>query len=101
MEDVKTSIIICHWKNRLIERCLKSLENVNAQKIIASSDLTFKTDKAEMYYPAFNEPTYKRNWGANIFAKHKYLIFMDDDVRIFTGSSGSDLFTILLTTFLS
>ena len=82
MENVKTSIIICHWRDNLIDRCLKSLENVDAQKIIISSDMTFKTDKAEIYYPACNEPTYKRNWGERIFAKNKYLCFMDDDVEI-------------------
>lgn len=82
MENVKTSIIICHTFGRLIERCLNSLEHINTQKIVISSDITFKTEKTEIYYPACNEPTYKRNWGERIFAQGKYLCFMDDDVEV-------------------
>lgn len=84
MEDIKTSIIICHWKGRLIERCLKSLENINTQKIIISSDITLHPTwkNIEIYYPACNEPTYKRNWRERIFAKGKYLCFIDDDVEV-------------------
>ncbi len=77
----KVSIIICHWKHGLIYRCLNSLENVKAEKIIISSDDFFPA-KEGRFFTCRNEPTYKRNWGANISTQNKYLCFMDDDIEV-------------------
>lgn len=83
MDKAKVSIIICHHKGRLIDRCIKSLENVNAQKIVVTSDITLQHygNDINIYQSATNEPTLKRNKGS-FFAEGKYLVFMDDDVEI-------------------
>ena len=83
MEDNKTSIIILHHFGKLIERCLKSLENVNADKIVISSDVD-KYNQSIMnnfVYCWRNESTFKRNWGGE-FSKGRYIVFMDDDIEI-------------------
>lgn len=83
MENNKVSIIICHWKNDLIYRCLKSLENINAQKIVLSSDMNFHYyPNVDIYHLGLNEPAYKRNWGATVIAKGEYLAFLDDDIEV-------------------
>ena len=85
MENIKVSIVICHWKGNLIERCLKSLEkvNVNTQKIVISSDINFHYyPNVDIYHLGLNEPAYKRNWGAMIITREQYLVFLDDDTEI-------------------
>ncbi len=80
----KTSIIIIHWQGNLINRCLKSLENVEAEKIVVTSDNFYNLDweaNIQKHYIKFNEPTLKRNTGTEL-AKGQYLCFADDDIEI-------------------
>src|SRR3990167_9792897 len=84
METYQVSILICHHTGDLIFRCLKSLENNRVEKIIITSDLTFKKPSPDircLYIPLHNSPAYKRNQGS-ILAHGEYLAFMDDDVEI-------------------
>jgi GT2 family glycosyltransferase len=65
----------------LINRCLESLQNENAEKIVVSSSPKDITEtSATIYNAEFNNPAYKRNKGAAI-AKNKYLCFLDDDIE--------------------
>lgn len=84
MEDVKTSIIICHHFGDLIHRCLKSLKNTEAEIIVVTNDDKLEIIEDKKTYKitvAKNEPTYKRNLGW-ICSKGTYLCFIDDDVEI-------------------
>lgn len=85
----KVSIIICHHTGKLVDKCLDSLKNAEAEKILATSDTDLFSFqkwlkpngqvKLLTFIPELNQPTLKRNFGAS-FAKGDYLVFMDDDV---------------------
>jgi len=79
----KISVVICHHTGVLINRCLKSLEGLDVEKIVITSDITWKTydNIVQVLYTKNNEPTWKRNV-ASLSAKGKYLVFMDDDVEV-------------------
>jgi GT2 family glycosyltransferase len=79
----KISVVICHHTGILVNRCLKSLEGLDVEKIVITSDTTWKTyDKTvQVLYTKNNEPTWKRNT-ASLYTKGKYLVFMDDDVEV-------------------
>lgn len=84
MENLQVSVIIIHHYGDLIFRCLKSLENIQAEKIVVTSDLNFKKPTPDircLYVPMHNFPTFKRNQGS-ILAHGELLCFMDDDVEI-------------------
>ena len=80
MEDNKVSVVICHHKGDLIQRCFKSLEKINANKIIITSQQTLEP-RYTVFYVDKNEPTYKRNLGTKLLT-NKYLAFLDDDIEI-------------------
>lgn len=79
----KVSCILAHHTGNLINRCLKSLEGLDVEKIVVTSDFGWKTkDKTvQVLYTKQNEPTWKRNSGA-FHATGKYLCFMDDDIEV-------------------
>lgn len=89
----KISTIICHHQGELVYRCLKSLEKVDAEKIVITSSQEFKPWQDDGIHPhkdyicgktlyvIKNEPAFKRNFGAKE-PRGKYLVFMDDDVEV-------------------
>ena len=72
-----------HHTGNLINRCLKSLENLDVEKIVITSSLewTTKDKTVKILHTRINEPTAKRNI-ATFYASGKYICFMDDDVEI-------------------
>ena len=78
----KISVVICHHTGNLIDRCLKSLEGLDVEIIVVTSDLQWRTNKhIQVLYTKQNEPTWKRNIGS-LYAKGKYTCFLDDDVEV-------------------
>jgi GT2 family glycosyltransferase len=82
METI-VSVVIAHHCGDLVNRCLKSLEGLNVEKIVVTSDLKWRTkDKTvQVLYTKQNEPTWKRNMGT-LYTHSKYICFMDDDIEI-------------------
>lgn len=89
----KTSIIVCHWQGDLIDKCLKSLEDVKAESIVVTSNQSWQPYRDIEIHPhkdykcdltlfvQSNNPAFKRNFGSNR-ANGKYLCFSDDDIEI-------------------
>ena len=79
----KVSCIIIHHTGRLINHCLKSLEGMDIEKIIVTSDMKWKTKDTtvRVLYSKLNEPAFKRNVGA-LWAQGRYLCFLDDDIEV-------------------
>ena len=83
----KVTIVIAHHTGSLIYKCLLSLSDVTAEKIVITSDLNFKLngslmENVKLYKTLINEPTHKRNYAARQ-AKGQYFAFFDDDIEIF------------------
>ena len=81
--ETTVSVVIAHHTGTLINRCLKSLEGLNVEKIVVTSDLKWKTkdNTVQVLYTKQNEPTWKRNMGT-LYAHGKYICFMDDDIEV-------------------
>ena len=89
----KPSVIICHHKGNLIERCLKSLENIEVESIVVTSNESWQPYRDIEVHPhkdykcnltlfvQNNNPAFKRNVGSKR-AKGQYLCFMDDDIEV-------------------
>jgi GT2 family glycosyltransferase len=79
----KVSCIICHHTGDLVNRCLKSLEGLDVEKIVITSDMNWQTkdNKVKVRRTRINEPTHKRNIGSFI-ATGKYLCYLDDDIEV-------------------
>lgn len=82
MENNKVSIVICHFTGDLIDRCLKSLEQIKTEKIVVTSSYLFHhhpSTTLTLIYP--NNPALKRNKGV-FFSAGEYIVFLDDDVEV-------------------
>jgi GT2 family glycosyltransferase len=79
----KISVVVAHHTGNLIERCLKSLEELEVEIIVVTSNLEWKSeDKTiQVLYTKQNEPTWKRNLGT-LYTHGQYIVFMDDDVEV-------------------
>lgn len=77
------SVVIAHHVGDLINRCLKSLEGLEVEIIVVTSNLEWKPENKaiQVLYTKHNEPTWKRNIGS-LYTTGRYICFMDDDVEV-------------------
>lgn len=84
-KKMKVSTVIIHHKDRLIDKCLESLEGIDTEVIVVTTDETLprhkRMDRLLTLDKILNNPSLKRNYGARI-SRGDYICFLDDDVTV-------------------
>ena len=79
----KISCVIIHHKGLLINKCLESLKALDVEKIVVTSDWTWKNNFKDVkrFLTTYNNPSFKRNIGVSK-SNEEYIVFLDDDVEV-------------------